>query len=119
MTDLKPCPFCGGPAVMRREIPERDDSSNDYWCACEQKCCATRKFNDEKWEAGKGTWSVADWAKEQAKKAWNTRKAPNADAERIIAEIIGANTYIDEDVFRVKRAAKIIVQWLNGEIDLS
>lgn len=57
MTDLKPCPFCGGKASMA------------YWaqvsCVVCQKCGAMGAMVSDSYEAGDG--------KEKAAEAWNRR----------------------------------------------
>ena len=57
MVELKPCPFCGGKAILK-QITGR-------WAVhCENQCAGTRIFNDAK----------------RAIDAWNTRVGSNSEA---------------------------------------
>ena len=41
MTDLKPCPFCGGDAIIERDFSPSDKPANDHeWAEC-KTCGAT------------------------------------------------------------------------------
>jgi len=61
---LKPCPFCGGPAMMR-------EGHRDHWkVECVRPACS----------ASSGGWHPA--AKAEAIDAWNTRPNQSAEAER-------------------------------------
>lgn len=59
--DLKPCPFCGGPAEMWRAHEKRR-----AWIACMGRCAVliTREHDTD----------------EQAAACWNTRSAENVAA---------------------------------------
>ena len=64
MLDLKPCPFCGGEAVMQEHVFVGYRST--YGIVCLDCCCETRQFYD----------SATD-----AIKAWNRR---SSDAVSVI-----------------------------------
>lgn len=65
---LKPCPFCGGNAVMIR-----CGLTKDWLVTCEtEDCCGANEFQDEQGGASGGRNCEAN-----AISAWNTRYEPN------------------------------------------
>lgn len=89
-TEPKPCPFCGGAAVIQYASGSYGYTPPTVWVACENqpfenphgkkwddrkhKCFArTNSFDEEKWVRGKGTFSVVAEAKSAAITAWNRR----------------------------------------------
>lgn len=65
---LKPCPFCGGEAIIDRE---------DIFC---DACHLSMKIDDRLYN---GEAESYEEAKEQAIKAWNTRKPIDDIVERL------------------------------------
>lgn len=56
MTDLKPCPFCGGEGVVQRH--EYEGYTDTFGVVCFDCCAETRQFYN---------------TKEEAIEAWNRR----------------------------------------------
>ncbi len=65
MTDLKPCPFCGGNArIINRAIGIRGTNGFDWWHSIQCHLCnAAVGYDDNRYRD-----------KNDAIKAWNTRK---------------------------------------------
>ncbi len=69
MTELKPCPFCGGNArMLRHELGIMGRSGYDWWHAIQcQRCNAAVGYDDNRYRD-----------KSDAIRAWNTR-APSPE----------------------------------------
>lgn len=74
-TTLLPCPFCGSAAELKHKSGSWGYYSGSYFVGCTKCECVTSGFNDEKWEQGKGTFSIAEEAKANAVARWNRRAA--------------------------------------------
>ena len=90
MSDLKPCPFCGGEAKYRDVTSGVVGDGEWHWAGCDNSMC---KEADDLWKT-----------KEEAIKAWNTR----ANTETLIAELEGLK----------KDTSMIGVLVSNGDTDL-
>lgn len=76
MIELKPCPFCGGEAELRRTLKGCRGVSTiiDEWeVACKNKCCSTCSYRDEIYHADNGEIVVKNNGAEEATEAWNKR----------------------------------------------
>ena len=105
---LKPCPFCGGAAVWQSYAGDYGYKSPTVWIACENepfenphgkrwddrkhRCfAATTPVATEKWEPGKGTFSIEAEAKADVLAKWSARADGDADAAgyaRATADIV-------------------------------
>ncbi len=96
--ELKPCPFCGGKAIWRKDSGSYGYTPPKIWIACENepfenpygkgydtrknKCFAkTKAVATEEWTKIKGTYSIDARARTEVIAAWNTR----TDSDRIEA----------------------------------
>lgn len=72
-TELKPCPFCGGKAFKRIELPTDEDglAMNRYVVGCER--CHIEFYRL--------------WDEEEVVERWNTRKTMERIVERLEEEI--------------------------------
>jgi len=67
-----PCPFCGSRVEMIFKMGEWGYSSDAVFIQC--KPCGIMFMEDaEKWEQGKGTYSICDQAEKKLLDRWNTR----------------------------------------------
>lgn len=78
MIELKPCPFCGGKASLKKVINGYVVSPTtkiiDEWkVICENKCCSTYAFKDEIYHADNGEIIVEHNGAIEAVEAWNKR----------------------------------------------
>lgn len=64
VVELKPCPFCGGEAAVRYEVPYRSENKSLPCIACSNCKGVMGYFRD----------------KAEAIEAWNRRKEANDDA---------------------------------------
>lgn len=78
MYDLRPCPFCGGPATLSRtsrglEYHGASSAISDMWrVACSKGCIAIAR-QSKIYQNDKGEVIVAHNGAEEAVVAWNTR----------------------------------------------
>lgn len=71
---LLPCPFCGKQVELTFKHGEWGYTKNMVGIRCEG--CRIGFVEDaEKWEQGKGTFSIRDQAEQTLRKKWNTRSS--------------------------------------------
>ena len=78
MDRLKPCPFCGGNATLKRLCSGWKSHPNttiiDEWkVECDNKCCCTQNFNDVIFHADNGEVVVEHNGAVESVEAWNRR----------------------------------------------
>ena len=61
MSELKPCPFCGGGCVIKHVDYYGDTKVNEYYISCDNDNCLTMPD------------SITCDTEDRAIKAWNTR----------------------------------------------
>lgn len=67
---LKPCPFCGKTPSVQYKTGDWGYTNDKVQIIC---CVVKISYDAEKWESGRGTFSVVDEATKQLVKQWNTR----------------------------------------------
>ena len=82
MSELKPCPFCGGEAV---EFTWKHDLSNSYMAVVRCDVCKVRA------ERGFG---AEEAVKAEAIEAWNTRHERTCHVEKSVHDIYGSWHYL-------------------------
>ena len=74
---LKPCPFCGGQAFLRRYDSSYKTSPTtilDAWGVhCSNNCCNTQRFKDEIFHDESGAIIINHNGAQEAIDAWNSR----------------------------------------------
>lgn len=80
MTELKPCPFCGGNASHRHKDGAYGYYPGECYVACDSCEVSSPRFHDEKWTEKKGTFSVRAEAMKSAEEWWNRRHVPEAES---------------------------------------
>ena len=70
--DLKPCPFCGDFVQVTRKSGDWGYTAPSVSIRCE-RCGCGFSADAERWEQGKGHFSVQVEATEQVINLWNTR----------------------------------------------
>ena len=77
MPELKPCPFCGGEAKLRRyssSYRSHPTTILDEWgVECENDCCSTKRFRDDIFHEPRGEVIIAHNGAFEAAEAWNKR----------------------------------------------
>ncbi|MDE6763707.1 MAG: Lar family restriction alleviation protein [Oscillospiraceae bacterium] len=78
MIELKPCPFCGGKARLKRLRGGYKTNPTtaifDSWqVVCQSNCCRTSEFEDEIYHADNGEVVVKHNGAEEAAETWNKR----------------------------------------------
>lgn len=75
--ELKPCPFCGGQAVLKRcDNSYRTNPTTilDNWeVRCSNNCCTTQRFRDEIFHDGGGAIIINRNGAQEAIETWNRR----------------------------------------------
>lgn len=75
--ELKPCPFCGGKAALKKvrgSYKTNPTTINDEWkVSCEKECCACGTFQDMIYHADNGEIIVKCNGAKEAVEAWNKR----------------------------------------------
>lgn len=83
MTELAPCPFCGGEV----EIKTYRDEGWEITCPNHDwPKGGSRKASDLAADIGMYTWGLGDEAKQALITAWNTRAAPGGQPAKLTAE---------------------------------
>jgi Lar family restriction alleviation protein len=72
--ELKPCPFCGGSVKIEFVQGNWGYTNNMVHITC-KKCHIGFHEKAEKWEQGKGTYSIEKEARKKLFNKWNTRYA--------------------------------------------
>lgn len=72
MTELKPCPFCGGKAEIERSLPTGFDGEEWYYIYCSR----AKESRGNKCHANPVISKAGENAKERVIEAWNTRPNP-------------------------------------------
>lgn len=70
--ELKPCPFCGSAVFLERDSGSYGYTSPTVIAQC-KKCGIHFGEPTEKWEQGKGTFSIEEEATTKLINRWNTR----------------------------------------------
>lgn len=77
MPDLKPCPFCGEQAFLKRcDTGYRLNPTTilDSWqVSCKNNCCCTQRFKDEIFHDKGGAIIIKHNGAQEAIEAWNRR----------------------------------------------
>lgn len=77
MGELKPCPFCGGEATLRRVSTKYSTSPTiirDEWeVKCYKNCCTTHRYESKIWQDPNGEVVIEQNGAENADEAWNRR----------------------------------------------
>lgn len=73
MPDLQPCPFDGAKAEFAYVQGSWGYYPGKWGVKCTKCNACSTYYDDEKWEQGKGTCSVAEKAKQKAADWWNRR----------------------------------------------
>lgn len=68
--ELKPCPFCGKPAVMQTDGGSYGYTSPFVFIKC---CDILKKEDTTDWQSGRGTFSIEKDAKKRLSERWNMR----------------------------------------------
>jgi hypothetical protein len=71
----KPCPFCGRAVQIQFKNGNYGYSPNSVSIGCES-CNVWFGEDAERWEHGKGTYSIREEAEERLLTRWNTRATP-------------------------------------------
>ncbi|MFB3910458.1 MAG: Lar family restriction alleviation protein [Candidatus Eisenbacteria bacterium] len=79
---LEPCPFDGAPAELRHDNAEWGYRPGRYFVVCSECGASSGKYDDERWESGKGTYSIRDEAKRMAVDWWNRRAVRHVEITR-------------------------------------
>jgi hypothetical protein len=105
MSDLKPCPFCGG-------SPELDGKSDDVRVRCEDGCGALGQiffFDGEDYEA-------IELASTAARESWNRRASPPAEAQEIERLRAALNDIVNS---LIAATSVIEIECVNSRFDVS
>ena len=90
MSKLKPCPFCGGEAKLRRVSTGYSTSPTtirDAWeVKCDKSCCTTARYESRIWQDCNGEVVIEQNGAENAADAWNRRAD---DGNRKAADLCG------------------------------
>lgn len=70
--EIKPCPFCGSQVEMKFKHGEWGYKPDGVSIQCEP-CRIFFCEDAEKWEQGRGTFSIREEAEAKLLKRWNTR----------------------------------------------
>lgn len=77
MAELKPCPFCGGEARLRRVNPGYNTSPTtirDVWeVSCDNNCCKTQRYESKIYQSPDGEVVIEKNGAKNAAYAWNRR----------------------------------------------
>lgn len=94
-TKLKPCPFCGGEAII-----------DDWYVNVLVKCKICENRTDEY------------KTKDKAIKAWNTRHTPELTDEKIKkqAEWLDVNHHLDAGDWVIAEACVKMAEWMKGQV---
>lgn len=110
-----PCPFCGGAVELEHKSGDYGYTYNTASIGC-PACHICFKTDTEKWEPGRGTFSIKKQAEAELLAKWNTREGASTEASTSPLDILIDNDYSRENLIAICEAAVVPVEkWRNRD----